>query len=84
MAKFLAGLLKPFGGKGEFHGVNSAAFVESLDSLRLTSGDLLVSLDIVSLFPKVPLGPTFRLLGPLFLPEVANLFCFVLRSTFPV
>lgn len=57
-------------------------FVEALDSIILPSGDLLVSLDVVSLFTRVPLETMLSLLEPLFPTEVVDLFRFVISSAY--
>lgn len=45
-------------------------------------GDMLVSLDVESLFTKVPLELTLALLEPQFPEPVLKLFHYVLKSTF--
>lgn len=48
----------------------------------LTSDDLLISLDVVSLFARVPLKPISELLTPLFPEATVKLFEYILQSTY--
>lgn len=73
----MADLLKPYIGKSGYHLSSSAMFVQAVDDLRL-----LVSLDIVLLFTKVPLEPLLKLLNSLFPLEVVKLFEFHLLYVF--
>lgn len=81
MAKHLASLLKLWLGQTDSYDKNSEALVQILDKVKISPGDLLVILDIVSLFTMVSLEPTLTLLVPLFPVPVGNLFQYVLRST---
>lgn len=72
-------------GKGretDYHLTNSAMFVELLQSLKLSPSDVLVSLNVVYLFTKVPLDPTLRLQETLFPSVEMELFKFVLCSIY--
>lgn len=57
---------------------NSTALTEVLDAVVISPSDLLDSLDVMSLFTKVPLELSLTLLGPLFLAPVVALFEYVL------
>lgn len=48
----------------------------------LSPEDLLVSLDVVSLFTRVPLKPKLKLLTPLLLEATIRLFQLILQSTY--
>lgn len=78
----LASPLKPTIGKTESHIQNSAALVETLDTLVLAPTERVVSLDIVSLHTRVPLGGTVDLLVPLFSTAIVKIFEFVAKSTY--
>jgi hypothetical protein len=54
-AEYLAGLLVSRLCKSVHHVKNSADLVPTLDTLRVSPKDILVSFDVVSLFTKVPL-----------------------------
>lgn len=60
MSKFLTGLLKPLVGKTEAHVKNSASLVALLDSTMLAPTDVIVSLDVVSLYTNVPIQQTLQ------------------------
>ncbi|KAG8238076.1 hypothetical protein J437_LFUL017917 [Ladona fulva] len=62
LAKYLTKILSPFVGNREHHIENSASFVKILNSIHLDPEDIMVSLDVVSLFTKVPLRETLELL----------------------
>ncbi|XP_046395026.1 uncharacterized protein LOC124162506 [Ischnura elegans] len=71
VAKYLTGILTPFLGLSEHHVKNSLEFVNTLKGIRLDPTDLMVSLDVVSLFTRVPLVDTLSLLENLKFPECA-------------
>lgn len=58
IAKYLAGLHKPMEGGSECHIKPSVMFVEFIDSVHIAPNDILVSLDIVSLYTRVALDTT--------------------------
>lgn len=77
LSKYLAGLLKPLLGHIDMNVWNSAVLVETLGSLTLAPMDLLVSLDVVSLFTRIPLRPTLEVLTPLFPEATVKQFEFI-------
>lgn len=81
ITKYLANLLKPMLGQ-TVHVKNSAALVMVLDNTAVSSGDLLVSLDVVSVLMKVPLEPNLKLLEPLLPTPMDALFEYVLCSIY--
>ena len=82
LAKYLTGLLQPFVGGCEHHVRNSAQFVRCLKQIKLNTTDLLVSFDVESLFTRVPLEDSLRLLGEHFAPGLVKLFQHVLTTTY--
>jgi hypothetical protein len=58
LAKYLTDLLIPLVEQSDCHIRNSEAFVQKLQSMELQETNILVSLDVVSLFTKVPLDDT--------------------------
>ncbi|XP_071452179.1 uncharacterized protein [Hetaerina americana] len=82
LAKHLTSVLSPHVGCCENHLRNSADFVKILDEIRLEERDILVSLDVVSLFTRVPLTDTLRLLEAKFDATTVMLFRHVLTSTY--
>lgn len=61
---------------------DSGALVPILDSLVLSPTDILDTLDTVPLFTNVPLAPTLDLLKPLFSQPIADLFQYIVESTY--
>ncbi|XP_046382357.1 uncharacterized protein LOC124153305 [Ischnura elegans] len=82
LARYLAGILSPYVGGCEHHIKNSAEFVGTLEELRTDENDLLVSLDVVSLFTRVPLQDTLKLLADKFDHRTVKLFLRTLTSTY--
>ena len=82
LAKYLTGILSPFVGVCEHHIKNSSHFVGILEKLTLEKTDIMVSLDVVSLFTRVPLTDTFKLLEEKFDIGTVMLFHHTLTSTF--
>ncbi|XP_046398161.1 uncharacterized protein LOC124164967 [Ischnura elegans] len=82
LAKYLTWLLSPYVGLGEHHVKNSAEFVNILDDIKVKDTDILVSLDVVSLFTRVPLVDTIELLQNIFDENTVKLFHHVLTSTY--
>lgn len=70
ISKYLTGLLEPSGGFTEAYVRNSTTHIQTLDAVTLAPDDLLVSLDVVSLFTRVPLKPSIDLLTPLYFPKL--------------
>lgn len=76
----MATLLKPYVcSRTETSVKNSVEMVTLLDTIRLSSEERLISLDVVSLYTKIPLKPTIDLLAALFPTEI---FKFILFSTY--
>ena len=63
LSKHLAGLLGQLTGKSTHHVKNSSQYVQTLSSIRIQPGDLMVSFDIVSLFTNVPILDSLQLLS---------------------
>ena len=69
-------------GKSEHHVTNSLQFVQTLDSTHIQPDDLMVSFDVVSLFTRVPVADSLKLLRHHFEDGVLALFQHVLTSTY--
>ncbi|XP_071442250.1 uncharacterized protein [Hetaerina americana] len=82
LAKHLTSVLSPHVGCCEHHLRNSADFVKIPEGIHLAEGDILVSLDVVSLFTRVSLTDTLRLLDAKFDAATVMLFRHVLTSTY--
>ena len=82
LAKFLARVLSQHVGHCEHHIKNSSEFVKILADIRLEPNDIIVSFDVVSLFTRVPLMDTLKLLDARFDKDTVNLFHHVLTSTY--
>src|SRR5262249_33708137 len=82
LAKYLNDLLKPLIGKTTSYVKNSQDFVTKIQNLKINDNDLLVSLDVESLFTKVPLNETLTLLANHFDVKTRNLFEYCLNSCF--
>ncbi|KAG8226743.1 hypothetical protein J437_LFUL004394 [Ladona fulva] len=81
LAKYLTGLLSPHVGKCEHHIRNSSHLISILDKIHLDPSDIMVSLDVVSLFTKVPLKLTFQLLEAIFDKRTIDLINIALTTT---
>lgn len=57
IAKYMASLLKPHVGSTSTSVRNSTEMIALLDTLTLSSDELLIFSDIVSLYTKISLGP---------------------------
>jgi hypothetical protein len=66
LVKYLIGLVCPQAGQTEHHINNSEAFIQKLSYINLQETDLLVNVDVGSLFTKVPVEDTLLLLSQLF------------------
>ena len=53
-ASYLTKVIGPVVGQSEYTVPNSSAFVEQIKDINVSSSDILVSFDVVSLFTKVP------------------------------
>ena len=82
LAKHLSGILAPHVGVSDHHVKNSLEFVKTIKGIRVDTTDILVSLDVVSLFTCVPLADTMRLLAERFDSDTVKLFHHVLTSTY--
>lgn len=60
ISKYLSSLLKPHVEKTDAYVKNSPTLIPDLDSLILTASDLLVSLDLVSLYTNIPIQQTLE------------------------
>lgn len=82
MAKYMAGLLKPHVRHTETSVKNSMEMVTMLDIIKLPPDELLVSLDVVLLYTKIPLQPMIDLLATVLPSEILELFKFILTSMY--
>ncbi|XP_046388240.1 uncharacterized protein LOC124157496 [Ischnura elegans] len=82
LARHLTSLLFPFVGQCNHHVKNSAEFVRTLKTIQIEGQDMLVSLDVVSLFTGVPISDTLKLLEARFDQKTVDLFPHVLSSTY--
>jgi hypothetical protein len=82
LAKYLTGILSPHVGCCEHHVKNSTDFIETLRTIRLEPGDIMVSFDVISLFTRIPLEDSLQLLEKRFDAKTVNLFHHVLKSTY--
>ena len=82
LSKHLAGLLGQLTGKSIHHVKNSLQFVQTLSSIRIQPGDLMVSFDIVSLYTNVPILDSLQHLSRHFDKDIISLFKHTLTSTY--
>ncbi|XP_046387256.1 uncharacterized protein LOC124156642 [Ischnura elegans] len=82
LARHLTSLLSPFVGRCDHHVKNSADFVKTLKTIRIEEQDILVSFDVISLFTRVPISYTLKLLEARFDQKTVHLFQHVLSSTY--
>ena len=82
LAKYLASLLKPHIGRTDTYVKDSTHFIEQLKAIKLQTDDRLVSFDVVSLFTKVPVSDTLRLLEELFPCDIIALFRVCLTESY--
>ncbi|KAG8236414.1 hypothetical protein J437_LFUL012835 [Ladona fulva] len=82
LAKYLTGLLSPHVGKCEHHIRNSSHLINILDEIHLDPSNIMVILDVVSLFTKVPLKETFQQLEAIFDKRTIDLFNIALTTTY--
>ena len=55
LSKFITSLISPLGGKTSTHAKNSKHFLEAVQDVRVTEDELLVSLNVSSLFTNIPI-----------------------------
>lgn len=54
LARFLLDIIKPVGGKGNSHIINSQDFVQKVRNIKVENWEILASFDVCNLFPSVP------------------------------
>jgi hypothetical protein len=82
LSKFLAGLLRPLTSSTAHHVKNSIDFIQIIQTISLQPDDIIVSLDMVSLFTDVLVTDYLKLLNQHFQEDVLALFRHVLTSTY--
>ena len=82
LSSYLSGLLQELVGKSEYHVTNSLQFVQTLESIHIQPDGLMVSFDVVSLFTRVPIADSLKLLSHHFEDGVLALFKHDLTSTY--
>ncbi|XP_046404148.1 uncharacterized protein LOC124169549 [Ischnura elegans] len=82
LEEYLAGLLSVHVDRCERHVKNSSEFVKNLSKIHLEDADVMVRLDVVSLFSQLPRDDTLKLLESRFDLEKVELFRHVFRSTY--
>ena len=95
LAKKLAQILSPLGGKTESYVKNSSAFVQKVKETGIQDGEMMVSFDVVSLFTKVPVHDALQAVATLLaeddtldertaipIPEICALTALCLGSTY--
>ncbi|XP_046401605.1 uncharacterized protein LOC124167666 [Ischnura elegans] len=82
LARHLTGILAPHVGNCGHHVKNSADFVKILEGIYLNPSDIMISLDVVSLFTRVPLHETLSLLEKKFDANTVKLFHHAFTSTY--
>ena len=75
-------LLQQLVDKSEHHVSNSLQIVQTLEFIHIQPDDLMVSFDVVSLFTRVPIADSLKLLSHHFEDGVLALFKHVLTSTY--
>ena len=74
IAKYLASLLQPHIGKSDTHVKDSTHFLQKIGDLHLEPEDQLISLDVVSLFTRVPIEDSIKYISELFEEDITKLF----------
>ena len=82
LAKFLAKTLKPLVGHTFSFIKYSSHFINSIKYQKLEDNDILVSFDVVSLYTKVPIEDSIRVLREITSDEIAKLVEISLKSTY--
>lgn len=65
LSKYLLPIISPLCGNSETFVKNSTNFVSIVKMLKLTENDLMVSFDVVNLFPSVPVDKTLKIVRAL-------------------
>ena len=78
----LSGILQQLISKSAQHITNSLQFVQTLKSIHIQQNDLMVSFDVMSLFTRVPIADSLKLLSHHFEDGLFALFKDVLTSTY--
>ena len=63
LAKEIARILSPLAGSSETSITNTGEFIERLKKVDISSGDMMVSFDVVSLFTQVPLKEAMEVIS---------------------
>ena len=82
LAKFLAKKLKPLVGNKISFIKDSSFFIEKIKDRHLDENELLLSLDLVSLFTMIPIDEAIKVIENLTDQEMGGLVSLCLRSTF--
>ncbi|XP_046406220.1 uncharacterized protein LOC124171127 [Ischnura elegans] len=82
LARHLTGILAPHVGNCGHHVKNSADFVKILEGIYLNPSGIMISLDVVSLFTRVPLHEALSHLEKKFDANTVKLFHHALTSTY--
>jgi hypothetical protein len=77
-SKYLAGLLSSHLGQSQHHVKNSEEIVRTLDTLRVSSKDIVFSFDVVSFFTRVPLKDALNFMSRHSDEGNLRIFCHVL------
>ena len=82
LAKFLANKLNPLVGNTSSFIKDSPFFIKKIKDRHFDGNELLLSLDIVSLFTMIPINDAIKVIENLTNHEIAELVGLCLRSTF--
>ena len=82
LAKFLAEKLKPLVGNTSSFIKDSSYFIEKIKHRHMKENDILLSLDVVSLFTMIPIKEAINVIEDLTDPETSQLVSLCLNSTF--
>ena len=82
LAKFLANKLNPLVGNTSSFIKDSPFLFEKLKNRHYDGNELLLSLDVISLFPMIPINDAIKVIENLTDHEIAELVGLCLRSTF--
>ncbi|XP_062837651.1 uncharacterized protein LOC134299269 [Anolis carolinensis] len=82
LAKFLATQLQTHIGLTAHYIKDSTHFIEKISNLNLSTKDILISFDVVSLFTKVPVADTLTLIKQNFPEDITALFHHCLTTSY--